>query len=119
MKMTIETAMNTNAALGQFGQKKLPFQMALTVATNLEKLQNVAKEYDKRRMDKVRELGKEHEETGQMQVAPENQAAFTKWMNDLVEEEIEIKLHPINTDALGSDFEVEPNILVHLKWLFS
>lgn len=117
--MKIEEALNSSQALMQFGQQKLPFQVALDVAHNQRQLQEVAKEYDKRRLELVEKYGKKDKETGHTNVEPRHQKTFSDKINDVVAQHIEIDLKQISQELLDDNFEIEPNTMVHLPWLFS
>lgn len=118
MKMTIENAINASQCLMQFGQKELPFQVALVIANNQRVLQDVGKEYEKRRLALVDALGEKDEETGKTNVTPQNQRKFQDEITAIVEEEIELDLQTIAQDKLGDDFKIDSNSLVYLQWLF-
>ncbi len=67
----------------------------------------------------VEKYGKKDKETGHTNVEPRHQKTFSDKIEALVSQHVEVDLKVIDRALLDEGFEVEPNTMVHLPWLFS
>jgi len=53
-----------------------------------------------------------------MQVKPDHMVEFQKKEAAIQDEQLMLKYQPIKTDRLPDDFEVAPNMMAALDWMF-
>jgi len=119
MKMKVSDLLSSQQALQQFGSTKFPIQVSLSIASNNRLINEAAKEYDDRRIEIVKRLGKIDKESGQTTVLPENQQKFTDEINKLTAEEVDLDLKTVSLKDLGLKYEVEPNVVMFLNWMIT
>lgn len=119
MKMKIADALNANLALAEFGKTALTFSMSMIVAKNARALQDVADEYEKRRVALIDKYGEPDEKNGGKIVTKANNKIFSDEINAITNEIISVgALKTIDSKKLPVDYVVQPNILMFLQWMF-
>lgn len=119
VKLKVSEAVNSAAALQQMGMGKLPIQVAMVLADNQRKLNDIGEIYNKRRNDLIEELGEWDDEVEANKVKKENIREFKERMTVLDDEEVELEIRTVSIRDLGVEFEVESNVLVALHWMIT
>ncbi len=118
-KVTLPAAEAVGAfyALQQFGNNNVRLSVAVAIAENIQSMKTGVEMYQERRNEKIKELG-ELTENGGYQVAKENLASFQRFDEELGKEEIMFSIIPVATANLGENYEIAPNMIAALWWMF-
>lgn len=114
MKILLGELVAANPELVQLGQKELPFKAAYCISKLLRKVGEEVKDYETARGALVKELG---EQQGDMwQVKPENFESFSKKLEELLTEEVELNgIRKLKLEELDG-VPVRPQMLAALHF---
>ena len=115
-------ATRSSEALRSLNDKyKFKLSLAMILAKNQRKLEEMEEQVTKRRQKILEEFGVPSEtRPGAFDIPPENLVEFQKQINALTNETVELDLTKVKVDKLFPDEqEVEPSLLVPLDWMFS
>jgi hypothetical protein len=117
MKIKAIDVMNMRAALGVLSQTKLPAKISYRVGRGLNKVQSAINVINKEQHQYYKTHGILNEDKTQYMIPPGKEAEFQIEVQRLMDEEIEIDLHPICiTDLEG--ISIEPAHLASLEGTF-
>lgn len=115
MKLTLREAVQGYMALQRIGSEKMPIKQAYTLQRNMRIMESDVKAYEEKRIEFIKSYNAKNE-TGEFYV-PENRiTSFQKKMAQLGETEIEAAIQTIPMEDVS--FEIAPNDLISLAWLF-
>jgi hypothetical protein len=104
MKATIAQIINSDKALNNLLEQKLPLGISIQLGKVVQEIEPVFKRTNEARMEVLKQFGAEMEvdgnSTGQFQVTPENQADFEVAMKAIFEEEIELNIVEVDPERL-------------------
>jgi hypothetical protein len=104
MKATIAQIINSDKALNNLLEQKLPLGISIQLGKVVSELEPVFKKANEARMEVLKQFGTEMEvdgkPTGQFQVSPENQAEFEAAMKAVFEDEVELSIPSIDPERL-------------------
>ena len=104
MKATIANIVNSDKALSNLLEQKLPLGISIQLGKVVKELEPVYKQANEARLEILRKYGEEVIEgdkaTGQYQIKPENVKAFEAEMKETFESEIELSIARIDPARL-------------------
>jgi hypothetical protein len=104
MKATIAQIINSDKALNNLLEQKLPLGISIQLGKVVQEIEPVFKRTNEARMEVLKQFGAEMEvdgnSTGQFQVTPENQADFEVAMKAIFEDEIELNIVEVDPERL-------------------
>lgn len=104
-------------------KKLIELPLPIKISYSLSKvLNNISKELillEEQRMNLVRKYGETNQETKEIKVSNENLDLFVKEFNELLQEELELMIKPININSLGDDLKLSPVDMARLEKFFS
>lgn len=109
---------NMKDPLTKLIEKEIP----VNTAFRLNKLIKVFDEYltqiEEYRVKLINQYGVKNEEKNQLEVPGKKMKDFSKEMNDLLNEEVEVEFTPININMFGDDLMLSTKDLMLLEELF-
>ena len=109
---------NMKEPLTKLIEKEIP----VNTAFRLNKLIKVFDEYltqiEEYRVKLINQYGVKNEEKNQLEVPGKKMKDFSKEMNDLLNEEVEVEFSPININMFGDDLMLSTKDLMLLEELF-
>lgn len=118
MQFTIKEALGSLPSLVELGKRPIPMRVALSVAHNARAIKAESDKYEKRRKEKVKELGEKDAE-GNTNVKTEHLDEFNDFIADMLDEVVEIEVETIPITGFPENFEVESNMLVDIGWMIT
>lgn len=125
MKITLEKLINSASSnetekspLNKLLDTKLPVKTSYRISRVISKIEPEIKLFNQTRLELIKKHGKEDKETGQYNIPKKSIEKFTKEINELLTQEIEIDFDCVKIEELG-DITIEPSILVSLDWLIT
>jgi len=124
--MKLKTIIDSMDGLTNLASVKLPAILSYKLALLLKHIDVEVAIYNKVRIEKAKEIGTAEEKDGKPTgnykfETPEKVAEFTKVLEELGDQEIELKVPNIKIDDLkteaGKELVVEPKYLAQLEWL--
>ena len=117
MQITLKKLVEDRLKIKMLAKKEFPVKVSYWIGRVLDKVESEYKEYENRRLELVRKLGKEQEDRPDYwKVTDENQKAFKEAIGKIEEEVVEFgNINKINIEELGP-IKIEPELLVN--WLF-
>lgn len=114
MKMTLKEVRKNLDALNALGGIVFPVKLNFTIGYNLEKLQKEFERAEKQRLELCRQYAEKNEEgnpimqqsnvNGQVseffKMSPENEVAFKKEYDDLMETEVDIEIRTVAPEVI-------------------
>ena len=121
-KMTYRDLLDAQNGISWLNGLKLDVVIAFQVSTFLKNNNKLLFEWNISRDKKIKEWGAEDKDekghrTGGWKVLPENQSKFDKWVDEFLNQEIEID-HPVFTFTDLKITEIEPAYLTNILWMF-
>jgi len=126
MKIQLGQIGSIIAALNNVGNLDLPVKISYWFARTAKELQREAEPFEEQRLALLKKYAKLNEEgnlafvenkaTKQREAefaSPENREAFEEKFEELVQEEVEIKMDPLSIETLG-DIDIKPAVMVGL-----
>jgi hypothetical protein len=110
--MDIKTILESKEAIETLTAKNMPLNIAIKVSKVQKELNNVLDIYQERRKGLFEKYG----EGEDLHIPEENKKSFLDDHDELIEEDLDIIIDPINTVELGN-IEISPNHLTNLAWL--
>lgn len=110
--MKLKDALELYPALASFSKIKLPIKAAYRIGRCINALEPEVKAFEERRNALLRELGKPMEAGDAYQLG-ENVKQFNEQMEELANEEVEVKLWTIKLPEIAA-IEVESSVLAKL-----
>jgi len=121
MKTTIEKLINSDKALNNLLEQKLPLGISIQLGKVVQELEPVFKKANEARLEILRKFGEEVIEgdkpTGQYQIKPENLKLFEAEMREAFESEIELSIASIDPEKLP-DACLTGKDAIALDWLW-
>lgn len=111
MKIKILEILSESQNIQNLQTLKLPVKVSYRIKRLIDKLTPILKSYEEKRVELIKELGTENEETKEFNVSKENETEFYAKIKELQGVEEEIDFTPIKIEELGQ-IEIEPNKLV-------
>jgi hypothetical protein len=101
MKLTLKQIVESQEALQHLMDQRLPAKTAYRLQRDLRKVLEEIETFKKVQDAKVHEYGIEVPEApGQFQIPPEKISEYMKDIGDLINQEIELDLHPVDLEDL-------------------
>lgn len=116
MKLKLREAFFGYVALQRIGAEKMPIKLSYQITRNMRILEADARGYESKRTELVKGYNAKNE-NGDFYVPEKSMNAFTKKMEQLGEVEIEVGVQAIPMDEVT--FEIAPNDLILLAWMFT
>jgi hypothetical protein len=121
--MKLGTLINSRSALMTLSLNPLPLKIGWELKLFIKQVNPELTSFDELKLEKIKELGSEIK-SDFFQVKKENEQEFYKWLNDIYEKEIEIKIEPIKfpdiinfEDKNGNGIILSTDNLLALDWL--
>lgn len=121
MKTTVGQLRNSQQSLNDLLSAEMKVSTAYKVSKIVNDVSQEVEESEKFRTQLVERYGKQNEEDGVTYVPEENREDFTKELQELFEQEVELDHKPIAVDELkrsdGSEIDIDSRTLLTLDWL--
>ncbi len=117
MKATFNQLQRGFNSLAKLATQDLPAKHLYWLGRIAKAAEVEMKNLEDARVKLVKRLGVEDAE-GNWTIAPDSMEAFSKEMNELLEESIELPGDPIKFDSLGDQVKLSAMDLINLEWLF-
>lgn len=118
--MKLKQLVESTTALNKLVDQKLPIKVSFQLSTFLSKTNPELTNFDKLRTEKIQEYGerviKDGKPTEEYTIPKDKVEEWSKEINELLEQEIDVKIPDIKIDDLG-DINIEPTSLMGLEWL--
>ena len=116
MKIKLGTLVNSKEALSKLinDSGKIPTEKAWKLAKAIRKIEGELEDYEKVRIAKIKEYGKENED-GSVRVEEKKMQSFQDDLNQILTKEIEIDMPDITAKDLGDKIELK--VILNLDWL--
>lgn len=99
-------------------EKEIPVNTAFRLNKLIKAIDEFLTEIEEYRVKLINQYGVKNEEANQIEVPPKKMKDFSKEMNDLLNEEVEIDFQPININMFGEDLRLSTKDLMILEKLF-
>jgi len=116
MKLKLVEAVQGFNALQRIGIEKMPIKLAYTIQRNMRLLEADVRAYEEKRVDLIKTKYGVKDEEDNFKVPPKRFDAFQKQLNQLGQVEIEVAIQTIPMEDVT--FNISPNDLIFLEWLF-
>jgi hypothetical protein len=113
MKLTLRQIVNASPALGRVGAEKASAKFAYNIARNLRLTEPEVLGYQKAHNELVEKYRAKNKD-GEWVIPDENQKIFTKEVEELLEQEVELDIH---TFALLDEIKISGIDLFLLEWM--
>lgn len=104
MKITISKILNSDKAISNLLEQRLPLGISIQLSKVVQELEPIYKRANEARLEILRKYGEEVIEddkpTGQYQIKPENLKAFETEMKETFESEIELRIVEVDPERL-------------------
>ena len=126
MKLTNKKILNDAAFLSELSKKQgLPIKVSYAIAKNIKAIENELNIYNSERqklLDKYCVKDKEGknkiDENNQLKISDENLSDWNKYINELLDIEINIDIHKFSKDELfNSNCEMTPSELILIDYM--
>lgn len=125
MKLTNRKIVNDANFLGTLTYKQLPIKVSYAIAKNISKIEKELEIYNKERQKLIDKYCVKDEEgnnlvdeNNQLKIDDENLEAWNKDINDLLDIDIDIKIHKFNEmDLLNSNCDMTPAELMLIDYM--
>lgn len=124
MKLTNRKIVNDANLLGNLTHKQLPIKVSYAIAKNISKIEKELEIYNKERQKLIDkyclkdEEGNLIDENNQFKIADGNLEAWNKYMNELLDIEIDINIHKFSKDDLfNSNCNITPAELMLIDYM--
>jgi len=117
MNVKLGTLVEATQALNELGTAKLPAKAAYRVAKAIEKIGGHVKTFESVRAETIKRYGEE-QENGNFMVPQDKVQAFMDELNPLIDEDIELDIHPIDVEMLGDELMMSPASMFQLSFLW-
>lgn len=121
MKTTVGQLRNSQQSLNDLLSAEMKVSTAYKISKIVNDVSQEVEESEKFRTQLVERYGKKNEEDGVTYVPEENREDFTKELQELFEQEVELDHKPIAVDELkrsdGSEIDIDSRTLLTLDWL--
>ena len=117
MKATFNQLQRGFNSLAKLASQDLPAKHLYWLGPIAKAAETEMKNLEEARIKLVKRLGVEESE-GNWTIAADSMEAFSKEINELLEESIELPGDPIKFDSLGEGVKLSAIDLINLEWLF-
>lgn len=115
MKMTLNEALAAFEGIVRVGETKMSAKIAYAFQKNARTLKIEFDAYEKARLKLAKSLGDYIPKTNTWEVKEENRKEFFEQIDELRQEEIDVKIHTISLDKIN--FEIAPNDFAVLHFM--
>jgi len=118
MKLKMFEIRNMKEPLEKLIGREIPVKVAFRLNNLVKQFDVYLTEIEEYRVKLINTYGKKDEEKGEIVVPPKKMKDFMKEMNELLNEEVEIDIKPINVNMFGDDLMLSTKDLMILEKIF-
>ena len=116
MLLTINQVLNARNSLGELNNIKLPIATAIKLNGDMDKVNDVFSEFEKRQLAIYEKHGEAAEGPGQFKFEPDQVPVINGLLADIGIEEIDLDVTALPLSVLNGDAKLSGNDLKNLNW---
>lgn len=118
MKLKMFEIRNMKEPLEKLIDKQIPVKVAFRLNNLVKQFDEHLTDIEQYRVKLINTYGVKNEEKGEIEVPPKKMKDFMREMNELLNEEVDVDINPINVNNFGDDLMLSTKDLMILEKIF-